>query len=217
MGLELANSSDAPAPALGAMPPRYAIQQVRGAERQRVASFMAAKFQQHFGASISDDTDQVFAAYDDNGEILLAFGLNLSVNTFFSQHYVSDLSGRLRQCCGVDGRETLRAVELAHLCVRAPRDLCRMVPRLARFLSGMADVLVCTATSELSSYFVRRGLAPHQLGRARVTDLPPGQRHGWGNYYEHQPLVLCGRLADASAKLDLLATQVKESADVAIN
>jgi hypothetical protein len=64
---------------------------------------------------------------------------------------------------------------------------------------------------------VRRGLAPHQLAQARVTDLSPGQRHGWGNYYEHQPLVLCGRLADASARLDLLTTRVKESANVAID
>jgi len=177
-----------------------AIKRVDGSERQRVARFMAAQFHRHFKATISDDTDEVYAVFDQCGDIVLAFGLNLSTATFFSRHYVADIQQRL-DALYAGANTSATAVELAHLCVRTPRELCCQIPQLATFLESKAQVLVCTATAELSGYFMRRGLAPEHLGQARLQDLPVGQRRGWGEYYRHEPQVICGPLAQACQRL----------------
>lgn len=182
-----------------------AIVKVEGAERRRVATFMAAQFEQHFNATIEDDTEEVYAIYGADGEIDAAFGLNRDPGAFFSRYYVADLQAQLRSLFVPDADvpiETLRVAEFAHLCVRNARALCRLVPVLARFLAASADYLVCTATMELGRYFVRKGLAPNLLAHACMTALPPAQRRGWGTYYLHRPMVLCGSLQLAAARLN---------------
>ena len=94
-----------------------------------------------------------------------------------------------------------RVVEFAHLSVRKPRSICRLLPVLAEFLAQQADYLICTATRELARFFSRRGLAPNALGKADVSSLPLEQRSGWGAYYDHEPVVLSGSLQSACAQL----------------
>lgn len=182
-----------------------AIVKVEGKERQRVAAFMAAQFARHFNATIEDDTEEVYAIYGADGELEAAFGLNRDPAEFFSRYYVEDLQAQLRSLFVPDADvpiEKLRVAEFAHLCVRNARALCRLVPLLARFLAKSADYLVCTATRELGRYFVRKGLAPNILSRACMTALPPAKRLGWGTYYLHEPMVLCGSLQLAAARLN---------------
>ncbi len=180
------------------------IRKVEGLERQRVAAFMAAQFKQHFDASIDDDTEEVYAIYGDDGGIDVAFGLNRDPGRFFSRHYVADIEAHVRSRYAHDNGG-YRLVEFAHLCVRNPRVLCRLVPLLAKFLARTADYLICTATRELGRYFVRKGLAPDMLAAACITALPPAKRTGWGTYYMHEPVVLTGSLQRACARLNIAA------------
>lgn len=188
----------------------FAISKVEGEQRRAVAAFMAAEFEKHFAARIEDDTEEVYAVYDADGEICLAFGLNRSLNRFFSRHYVEDLEHRMHRLYGKPAQGAQRVVEFAHLCVRAPRDLCRLVPLLAEYLARGADAVICTATRELGQYFVRRGLTPDRLGVACLSALPVPMRQGWGTYYQHQPVVLGGSLHDALRRLNPASPQVSK-------
>ena len=188
-------------------PPRVemtSIHKVEGEERQRVAAFMAAQFKQHFNATLKDDTEEVYAIYGDDGGIDVAFGLNRETGRFFARHYVADVEEHVRSLYGLEPVRH-RLVEFAHLCVRNPRVLCRLVPLLARFLAHRADYLICTATRELGRYFVRKGLAPDLLAAASIAALPPSMRTGWGTYYMHEPVVLTGSLKLACTRLNVAA------------
>ena len=53
--------------------------------------------------------------------------------------------------------------------------------------------MVFTATRELRNSFRRLGLNPLRLARADPARLPDGGAN-WGSYYEHDPLVMAGRI-----------------------
>jgi hypothetical protein len=178
----------------------WSIIRVEGRQRGKVAAFMAAEFSRHFAATIDDDTDEVYAVVGPHGQLEAAFGLSRHIDHFFSRHYLGDVRASLNTAY-TNFAQDARVVEFAHLCVRKPRSICRLLPILAEFLARQADYLICTATRELALFFSRRGLAPNVLGKADVSLLPLEERSGWGVYYDHVPMVLSGSLHNACAQL----------------
>lgn len=186
------------------MLPTWTIHRVDGAARLQTMAFIREQFAQHFAAEVTDDTTEVYAVKRATGEIDAAFGLNREVTQFFCRHYIGDVKKRLIQqegSCATDAR----MVELAHLCVRHPATLCRILPQLAAFLAGEADYLACTVTHELARFFRRKHLAPMSLGPARITDLPTHIKGEWGSYYDHLPEVVMGNLPNACRRLGITA------------
>lgn len=178
----------------------WTIKQVEGTARTQTVAFMRAQFYQHFTALIEDDTDEVYAVYGPEGHIEAAFGVNTKLQGFFCHHYVDGLSQALTYQYG-ELPDDVRFVEIAHLCVRKARSLCHLLPLLTEFFAHQADYLICTATRELATFFRRRGLAPNPLATASIDRLPPALRSGWGDYYDHAPVVMSGSLREAQAKV----------------
>ena len=171
---------------------QWSITNVEGEKRDEAFAFIAAQFEQHFGATISDDSDELYAIYNNCGELDAAFGLNRRRENFFSNYYVDNLNRRLQDTFP-DLLTTEKTVEFVHFSVRTPRLVCQLLPCLAEFLSLQTELLVCTATCELAAFFERKGIAPHILGKASLQQLPENLQHGWGSYYEHSPTVLLGQ------------------------
>ena len=182
------------------MLPTWTIKRVDGAARKQTMAFIREQFTEHFGAEVTDDTTEVFAVQRATGEIDAAFGLNRDPSHFFCRHYVGNVHSRLIQHEGICATSA-SMVELAHLCVRHPATLCRILPQLAAFLAGEADYLACTVTHELARFFQRKHLAPMSIGPARISDLPTHIKGEWGNYYDHLPEVVMGNLSNACKRL----------------
>lgn len=174
---------------------QWSIERVEGAHRQQVFQFIAAQFEQHFGACITDDSDELYGIYSEERQLDAAFGLNRQPDQFFINHYVDNLSDRLTEKYPNSGQPQPLA-EFVHFSVRTPRLVCQLLPVLREFLSQETSLLVCTATRELATFFSRKGIAPHVLGHASLQKLPTDLQHGWGTYYEHAPTVLLGQPQD---------------------
>ncbi len=175
---------------------QWSIERVEGAQRQNVFQFIAAQFEQHFGACITDDSDELYAIYNDKRQLDAAFGLNRQPDQFFINHYVDNLNDRLNEKFP-NFAEPPPLAEFVHFSVRTPRLVCQLLPVLREFLSRETSLLVCTATRELATFFSRKGIAPHVLGHASLQQLPSELQHGWGTYYEHAPTVLLGQPQDS--------------------
>ncbi len=184
------------------MPTVWTINRVEGEERLRTMAFIRDQFAEHFDAQVCDDTEEVYAVQRPGGEIDAAFGLSRNPSQFFCRHYVGDVATQVARREGPLAQNA-SMVELAHLCVRHPATLCRIMPQLAAFLASRADYLVCTVTCELANFFRRKGLAPQSLGPARASKLPTTVQGGWGSYYEHLPEVVMGNLTNACERLGI--------------
>jgi hypothetical protein len=62
------------------------------------------------------------------------------------------------------------------------------------------DWVVCTGTDQLRNSFHRLGIVTQILADADPARLPDGGA-GWGQYYEHHPVVVAIKVADGPAAL----------------
>ena len=184
---------------LSAPTERFRIQRVQGAARLMAFELSKDGFAAAFGAQISDDTEEFYAVIDRSGQQVAAFGLNRQPENMTCAQYLGeqDVSLAVRSQLP-QFNANLRLVELCHLGLVSGRVFCRLLPTLASFLAQHADVLICTATSQLAKHFVQRGFAPYRVAQACVAHLPFSDRNRWGTYYDTKPQVLVGDLAQAS-------------------
>lgn len=186
-------------PRLSSLTDEFRIQRVWGAARRLAFQLSKDGFAAAFGAQIADDTEEFYAVIDRSGQQVAAFGLNRQVGHMACAQYLSeqDVSLAVRSQLP-QFNANLRLVELCHLGLVSGRVFCQLLPILASFLAQHADVLICTATSQLAKHFVQRGFAPYRVAQAEVEHLPLSDRSRWGTYYQTKPQVLVGDLAQAS-------------------
>lgn len=186
----------------GAYPPlsggRFWIVPVEGLDRDSAFQLSQANFTSAFNAQIADDTEEFYSVIDRSGMQVAAFGLNRCTERMASGKYLhnQDICAAVyRRMPGLCGDE--RLVELCHLGLVNGRVFCQLLPHLASFLAQQADVLICTATSQLAKHFVQRGFASHRLAQACLSQLPDDEQDRWGSYYSTNPQVLVGELIQA--------------------
>lgn len=178
--------------------PLFWIVPVDGLDRDSAFQLSQANFIAAFDAQIVDDTEEFYSVLDGSGTQVAAFGLNRCAERMASGKYLHNqdiCSAVYRRMPGLAGDE--RLVELCHLGLVSGRVFCQLLPHLARFLAQHADVLICTATSQLAKHFVQRGFASHRLAHACLSQLPDDEQDRWGSYYSTNPQVLVGELGQA--------------------
>lgn len=189
------NNQGAYAPLSGA---RFRIVPVDGIDRDSAFQLSQANFTTAFNAQILDDTEEFYSVTDRSGAQVAAFGLNRCIERMASGKYLrnQDICAAVyRGMPNLCGDE--RLVELCHLGLVSGRVFCQLLPHLASFLAQQADVLICTATSQLAKHFVQRGFASHRLAHARLSQIPDDEQDRWGSYYSTNPQVLVGELDQA--------------------
>ncbi|MCB1685370.1 MAG: thermostable hemolysin [Pseudomonadales bacterium] len=168
------------------------------ATRAEALGYIQEQFRLHFGASIVDDVPILMLCRAASGAVVAAWGLRRLDDGLFSACYLDrelldSLSPVSDSPPGVD-----EVVELSHLSVRHPKVLLALIPLLAQVLAEMKfRYLVCTATGCLTRFFQRRGFSPLVLAAADRQKLAPDDRDRWGTYYDHNPMVLAGRIDNA--------------------
>jgi hypothetical protein len=175
----------------------------KSAHRRRIESFIAAEFRAHFDARLSHFMPTLVGLHDAAGELKAAVGYRAAASEkLFLESYTNGPIEEvlLRQ----SGVRVARAeiVEVGSLACRGGRAAFEIVTALVPALieNGFSWV-VFTGADTVRNVFRRLQLKPISLCIANKTVLGE-QQHEWGSYYQHNPVVMAGRLADGIAALE---------------
>ncbi len=167
-------------------------------ERAEILLAIAARFGDKFGATVTDDTQYVAVVEAPSAGAgaamhrIAAFGLTTTTDAFFCRQYLGDVDTAL--CAHFPNAAEARLIELSHLVVFEPATTIKVLQVIGCFLSASHDILVCTVTQKLARIFRCRRYAFSTLARADASQLSNHEREQWGEYYEHDPIVVAGAL-----------------------
>ncbi len=166
--------------------------------REQVEGFVAAVYQQRFGAVLRQFAPVLVSLHDEQGERVAAAGYRAAcLGPLFLERYLAAPVQALLPA--TPAREGI--VEVGHLAASRAGEGRRLIRLLGPHLCLQGfDWVVSTLTQELRNLFVRMGVAPLALGVADPALLGE-QAAQWGSYYDHKPLVLAGRLDAATQRL----------------
>lgn len=167
--------------------------------RAEVERFVRRVYRQHYGADVRRFAPTLVGLHNDAGELVAAAGYRSAAQgPLFLERY---LASPVEALLGDAVPSRARIAEVGHLATDRAGEGRRLVMLLGPHLAGEGfDWVVSTITLGLRQLFGRLGLAPLTLGRADPSRLGD-EAAAWGSYYDHQPLVLAGRLDAALAQL----------------
>lgn len=164
--------------------------------RASFEQFIAARFHRAYGARVAHFSPHLLGVRDSlarwhaSSGYTPAFGHRLFLEQYLDRPVEAALAGGLGRPVG---RESI--VEVGNLAAVSAGMARALIPLLARHLHRLGyGWVVFTATRELRNSFRHLGLHPLRLARADPARLPDGGA-SWGSYYEHDPLVMAGRIA----------------------
>jgi len=163
------------------------------AASEEIARFVRALYLARYGAHIALPRGPFLALRDASGRVRAALALRRGEAPFFLEHYLDApvhtfLPGGVR-----DG-----IVEVGSLAADVPGGARALVVTLTAFLAACSmQWVVFTARRELRNTFARLGIVLHPLAAAHPDRLPDGGA-GWGSYYEGDPQVVAGEVAQGA-------------------
>ena len=167
------------------------------AGRAAVEAFIATEFAKHFNARVSEFMPTLAALYSESGEMKAAVGYRpAAASSLFLEVYTSaPIEEVLYRQAGIRVPRA-EIVEVGGLACRGGRAAMEMVKALAPVLieSGFSWV-VFTGADTVRNVFQRLDLRTVALCIANKSLL--GERwQEWGRYYDHNPVVMAGRIAE---------------------
>jgi hypothetical protein len=164
-------------------------------QRASFEQFIAARFHRAYGARVAHFSPHLLGVRDALAQWHASSGYTpADGQPLFLEQYL-DRPIERSLASGV-GRPVAREgiVEVGNLAAVSAGMARTLIPLLARHLHRLGyEWAVFTATCELRNTFRRLGLKPLRLARADAARLPDGGAN-WGSYYEHDPLVMAGRI-----------------------
>lgn len=184
--------------ALALPAPRLQVHGIASPGREQVERFVAAVYQRRFGATVRQFAPVLVSLHDEQGERVAAAGYRAAqLGPLFLERYLPTPVQALLPAA--PSREGI--VEVGHLAAVRAGEGRRLIRLLGPHLSSQGfEWAVSTLTQELRNLLVRMGVTPLALGVADPALLGE-QAASWGSYYEHQPLVLAGRIDAATQRL----------------
>lgn len=178
--------------------PRLQVHGTASPGREQVERFVAAVYQQRFGAVVRQFAPVLVSLHDEQDERVAAAGYrSAQLGPLFLERYLPSPVQALLPA--MPSREGI--VEVGHLAAVRAGEGRRLISLLGPHLASQGfEWAVSTLTQELRNLLVRMGVAPLALGVADPALLGE-QAAQWGSYYEHKPLVLAGRLDAATLRL----------------
>ncbi len=131
--------------------------------------------------------------------------------TLFLERY---LDQPVEQClAAVLGRDVARddVVEIGSLASCNAVAMIALWSRTANDLGGDAEIAVAVLTAPLRRMFQRLGVNLVPLAKADPARLGP-ERAIWGSYYENDPVVCAGLVAEGQARLARFAARIERQA-----
>jgi hypothetical protein len=187
--------------------PSYLVRHERQSPlRGIVEDFIAAEFREHFGADIRSFMPTLVGLHDTTGRLKAAVGYRAAAREpLFLETYTNGPIERvLQRQSGIDVPRSA-IVEVGSLACTGGRAAMEMVAALGPALieDGFSWV-VFTGADTVRNVFRRLRLKPIALCIANKTLLGDARRE-WGSYYEHNPVMMAGRLADGVGALEAAA------------
>ena len=170
------------------------------AQWDRAEDFICEAFAKFYGARIREVPATLMAVQNMHGQITAVSGLRYGANEdFFLEQYLDlPVEDYLRS---VDSVDRSRIVEIANLTAPTPGHVRYMMIALTTYLhSAGYEWVVFTAIGSLCNSLSQMHLSPIILGRADPARLGRAAAD-WGSYYDMNPQVIAGQLADASRVL----------------
>lgn len=168
-------------------------------QRALLEEFVRHQFLEHFGAKIRRFMPELLGLNDSNGAIRAVVGCRAAAaERLFLEAYTREpIEDALAARNGFFvPRE--RIVEVGSLACRNATAAVAIVRALVPHLTNAGfSWVVFTGADTVMNVFRSLGLAPRALCPANPLLLGDA-RHDWGTYYDHNPHVLAGRIADGA-------------------
>lgn len=183
--------------------PSRLLHSVEGDEqRSHLEGFIRDEFSKHFAARVREFMPTLAGLYGSGNELKAALGYRpASSGSLFLESYTNGpIEQIIRRQVGVSvsRREIVEVGSLACTGGRAAIEIISaIVPDLIE--KGFSWV-VFTGADTVRNVFRRLNMRPSALCIANKSMLGDGQSD-WGSYYEHNPVVMAGRLAEGVVAL----------------
>lgn len=171
--------------------------------RREIEEFIRKEFRDHFGADLKHFMPQLVALHAPDGAVRAVVGCRSAARErlFLETYTLGPVEALIAERTGsvVPRAEIVEVGSLACRNGRAATEIVlALVPALIE--AGFTWV-VFTGADTVRNVFRRLDLVPHALCTADQT-LLGAERHDWGRYYDHNPIVMAGRIADGLAALE---------------
>ncbi len=177
--------------------------------RETVESFIYHSFQRAYGAEISHFMPQLMAMQR-HDRVEAALGVNVAqqnvplfLECYLQQPVEQLLAEHLHRPISRSG-----IVEVGNLAAHPPGAARFLFIALNAYLLGAGiDWAVFTAVPRVINSFSKLGIPLQPLAEAHVDALPE-PRDNWGSYYQQQPKVVVGDVAQGARRIQKLLMQL---------
>ncbi len=175
-------------------------------ERRRVEAFVEATFDRAYGSRISTHYPTLMSVQDECGRIYAVAGFRFArESTLFLEQYLDQPVETALEKVKGDVLPRTAIAEIGNLASDGRGASLFLFLSLASHLRDAGcEYAVATTTRELRGIFARTGFPIAELGRADPTRLPDGGQ-SWGAYYEADPVVVAGSIAETLSPLSRFA------------
>jgi hypothetical protein len=171
--------------------------------RHEIEEFVRREFRDHFGADLKHFMPQLVALHAPDGAVRAVVGCRSAAHEslFLETYTIRPVEKLIAERVGI-AVPRAEIVEVGSLACRNGRAATEIVLALVPALieAGFTWV-VFTGADTVRNVFRRLRLVPHALCAADQT-LLGADRQDWGRYYDHNPIVMAGRIADGLAVLE---------------
>ncbi|AEY00331.1 thermostable hemolysin [Oceanimonas sp. GK1] len=178
-------------------PPYQLRPAINGQDRRRLQDFIQSAYRRAFDARIPHFLPVLVGLYRADGELVAACGLQLAGTApLYLEQYLDQPIERLLGKHHPQPVHRAGLVEIGNLATSAPGNGRLMFAAVCRQLYRQGQQwVVFTATQTLLNSFHRLHLSPLELAPADPARVGEDAEH-WGRYYQHQPRVMAGELAE---------------------
>lgn len=181
--------------------PTLTIHPLGDPQRGDVEAFIRSVYVQRYGANVRQFTPTLVSLRDASGIVAAAGYRSAGEGPLFLERYFKVPIESLLATPPDVLPQRDRIVEIGHLSAARAGEGRRLIGLLALHLQSLPfEWVVSTMTTGLRHMFLRLGITPLALGLADPDSLG-ADADQWGRYYEHQPVVLAGRLHQALGQL----------------
>jgi hypothetical protein len=171
--------------------------------RKEAEALIERVYIETFGVDIQSHFPVLIGVVDECGRIIAAAGCRCAADEplFLEQYLDEPIERALARAAGADVTRA-RIGEIGSLAT-AGGGAPLLFAALACYLSeqGMTHA-VATATRRLRRAFTAFGFSAGEIGVAQKAKLPNAGRD-WGRYFEHDPVVVWGRVAAGLRRADM--------------
>ena len=170
--------------------------------RDRIQEFIHKRYAAKYGAKLLDFMPRLFSYHSEPLGLIGAFGLRAADQTLFLERYLdAPIESVVASKLGmrVDRRHIVEVGQFAGITAGAVRAM--IVGLTAHLHNEGYRWVVFTGTSGLRNAFRRLGLNPLDIARADPARLTSDELRQWGTYYQNNPRVQFGDIAEGYATL----------------